>query len=218
MQVPRAGQSGSEHGHGRGDHECEGSRPRGQRAGTHLRGQHPVITRAKKSIATFKLREGMPIGCMVTLRKERMFEFLDRFINAALPRIRDFKGSPTKSFDGRGKLLSRIKEQVHLSGDRDRQGRLDPRYGYCIVTTARPMKKYGRCSVISVCRQKVAGWRQNGKKIIDREAKQAPKFKVRAYHRCPLLRQITGISEEVRHVPQFCFRRTGRSGERSRAS
>ena len=77
-----------------------------------ITGQHPVITRAKKSIATFKLREGMPIGCMVTLRKERMFEFLDRFINAALPRIRDFKGSPTKSFDGRGNYSLGIKEHI----------------------------------------------------------------------------------------------------------
>ena len=79
---------------------------------TLISGQHPVITRAKKSIATFKLREGMPIGCMVTLRKERMYEFLDRFISAALPRIRDFKGIPTKSFDGRGNYSLGIKEQV----------------------------------------------------------------------------------------------------------
>jgi len=71
-----------------------------------------VITKAKKSIATFKLREGMPIGCMVTLRKERMFEFLDRFISAALPRIRDFKGIPSKSFDGRGNYSIGIKEQI----------------------------------------------------------------------------------------------------------
>jgi large subunit ribosomal protein L5 len=77
-----------------------------------ITGQHPVVTRAKKSIATFKLREGMPIGCMVTLRKERMFEFLDRFISAALPRIRDFKGIPSKSFDGRGNYSIGIKEQI----------------------------------------------------------------------------------------------------------
>jgi large subunit ribosomal protein L5 len=77
-----------------------------------ISGQHPVITRAKKSIATFKLREGMPIGCMVTLRKQRMFEFLDRFISAALPRIRDFKGIPSKSFDGRGNYSIGIKEQI----------------------------------------------------------------------------------------------------------
>jgi large subunit ribosomal protein L5 len=77
-----------------------------------ITGQRPVVTKAKKSIATFKLREGMPIGCMVTLRKERMYEFLDRFISAALPRIRDFKGIPTKSFDGRGNYSLGIKEQV----------------------------------------------------------------------------------------------------------
>jgi large subunit ribosomal protein L5 len=77
-----------------------------------ITGQRPVITKAKKSIATFKLREGMPIGCMVTLRRERMYEFLDRFISAALPRIRDFKGVPSKSFDGRGNYSLGIKEQV----------------------------------------------------------------------------------------------------------
>ncbi|MFA5073866.1 MAG: 50S ribosomal protein L5 [Nitrospirota bacterium] len=77
-----------------------------------ITGQRPVITRAKKSIATFKLREGMPIGCMVTLRRERMYEFLDRFISAALPRIRDFKGVSSKSFDGRGNYTVGIREQV----------------------------------------------------------------------------------------------------------
>ena len=77
-----------------------------------ITGQRPIITRAKKSIATYKLREGMPIGTTVTLRRERMFEFLDRFISAALPRIRDFKGIPTKSFDGRGNYSLGIKEQV----------------------------------------------------------------------------------------------------------
>jgi large subunit ribosomal protein L5 len=77
-----------------------------------ITGQRPVITKAKKSIAAFKLREGMPIGCSVTLRREHMFEFLDRFISAALPRIRDFKGIPTKSFDGRGNYTLGIKEQI----------------------------------------------------------------------------------------------------------
>jgi large subunit ribosomal protein L5 len=77
-----------------------------------ISGQRPVITRARKSIATFKLREGMPIGCMVTLRRERMYEFLDRFISAALPRIRDFKGVSSKSFDGRGNYTVGIREQV----------------------------------------------------------------------------------------------------------
>jgi len=69
---------------------------------TQITGQKPVVTRAKKSIANFKLREGMPIGCRVTLRGARMYEFFDRLVNIALPRIRDFRGVPTKSFDGRG--------------------------------------------------------------------------------------------------------------------
>jgi len=77
-----------------------------------ITGQRPVVTRARKSIATCKLREGMPIGCTVTLRRERMYEFLDRFISAALPRIRDFKGISSKSFDGRGNYSIGIKEQI----------------------------------------------------------------------------------------------------------
>lgn len=77
-----------------------------------ITGQRPVITKAKKSIATFKLREGMPIGCMVTLRGEIMYEFLDRLISFALPRIRDFKGVSGKSFDGRGNYTLGVKEQL----------------------------------------------------------------------------------------------------------
>jgi len=77
-----------------------------------ITGQHPVITKAKKSIANFKLREGMPIGAMVTLRGDRMWEFLDRALNAALPRIRDFQGVSPNSFDGRGNYSLGIREQV----------------------------------------------------------------------------------------------------------
>ena len=77
-----------------------------------IAGQKPVIIRAKKSIAAFKLRKGMPIGCKVTLRGDKMYEFLDKFISLALPRIRDFKGVSSKSFDGRGNYAFGIKEQV----------------------------------------------------------------------------------------------------------
>lgn len=77
-----------------------------------ITGQRPVITKAKKSIAGFKLREGMPIGCKVTLRGERMYEFLDRFISFALPRIRDFKGVSGKGFDGKGNYTLGVKEQL----------------------------------------------------------------------------------------------------------
>ncbi|HEY1299602.1 MAG TPA: 50S ribosomal protein L5 [Stellaceae bacterium] len=79
---------------------------------TAITGQHPVITRAKRSIATFKLREGMPIGCKVTLRRQRMYEFLDRLITVALPRVRDFRGVSGKSFDGRGNFALGLKEQI----------------------------------------------------------------------------------------------------------
>jgi large subunit ribosomal protein L5 len=79
---------------------------------TLITGQKPIVTRAKKSIATFKLRENMPIGCKVTLRRQRMFEFLDRLVNIALPRVRDFRGVSGKSFDGRGNYALGLKEQL----------------------------------------------------------------------------------------------------------
>jgi large subunit ribosomal protein L5 len=77
-----------------------------------ITGQKAVVTKAKKSIASFKLRQGMPIGCMVTLRQEKMFEFLDRLMNISLPRVRDFKGVSAKGFDGRGNYSLGIKEQL----------------------------------------------------------------------------------------------------------
>jgi large subunit ribosomal protein L5 len=77
-----------------------------------IAGQKPVITRAKKSIANFKIRKGMPIGCMVTLRGERMYEFLDRLANIVLPRLRDFRGLPPNSFDGRGNYTLGLKDQL----------------------------------------------------------------------------------------------------------
>jgi len=77
-----------------------------------IAGQKPVITKAKKSIAQFKLREGMPIGCKVTLRRDRMYEFLDRLVTIALPRVRDFRGLNPRSFDGRGNYALGLKEQI----------------------------------------------------------------------------------------------------------
>lgn len=104
---------------------------------TAITGQHPVITKAKRSIATFKLRQGMPIGCKVTLRRDRMYEFLDRLITVALPRVRDFRGIPGRSFDGRGNFALGLKEQlVFPEIDYDR---VDATRGMdvVIVTTAR---------------------------------------------------------------------------------
>ena len=79
---------------------------------TAIAGQKPVITKARKSIAAFKLRENMPIGCAVTLRGDRMYEFLDRLVNVALPRVRDFRGVSSKSFDGRGNYTLGLKDQL----------------------------------------------------------------------------------------------------------
>ena len=104
---------------------------------TAITGQHPVVTKAKRSIATFKLRQGMPIGCKVTLRRERMYEFLDRLITVALPRVRDFRGISGRSFDGRGNFALGLKEQlVFPEIDYDR---VDATRGMdvVIVTTAR---------------------------------------------------------------------------------
>jgi large subunit ribosomal protein L5 len=77
-----------------------------------ITGQKPVMTRARKSVASFKIRDGFPIGCKVTLRRERMYEFLDRLINIAIPRVRDFRGLNAKSFDGRGNYNLGVREQI----------------------------------------------------------------------------------------------------------
>jgi large subunit ribosomal protein L5 len=104
---------------------------------TLITGQKPIMTRAKKSIATFKLRQGMPIGCAVTLRRQRMYEFLDRFINVAVPRIRDFRGFSTKAFDGRGCYTLGIKEQIIFPEiDYDKVDKVRG-LGITIVTSAR---------------------------------------------------------------------------------
>lgn len=79
---------------------------------TAIAGQRPVVNRARKAISNFGLREGMPVGVSVTLRRQRMYEFLDRFVNIAVPRVRDFRGLPTRSFDGRGNYTVGVKEQV----------------------------------------------------------------------------------------------------------
>lgn len=102
-----------------------------------ITGQRPAITKARKSIAQFKLRKGMPIGCMVTLRKDRMYEFLNRLINIALPRVRDFRGVSGKSFDGRGNYALGIREQITFPEiDYDKIDKVKG-MNIIIVTTAR---------------------------------------------------------------------------------
>ena len=128
-----------------------------------IAGQKPVITKAKKSIAQFKLREGMPIGCKVTLRRERMYEFLDRLITIALPRVRDFRGLNPKSFDGRGNYACGLKEQLvfpEISYDK-----IDKVRGMDIIVTPpqRPTMKRASCFACSVSRsrRKKSSWLRN---------------------------------------------------------
>ncbi len=100
-------------------------------------GQKPVVTKAKKSISQFKLREGQSIGCMVTLRGDRMFEFLDRLVNVALPRVRDFRGVSSKSFDGRGNYTLGIKDQLIFPEIDYSKVEKTKGMNICITTTAR---------------------------------------------------------------------------------
>jgi large subunit ribosomal protein L5 len=104
---------------------------------TQIAGQKPMVTKARKSIAAFKLREGMAIGCMVTLRGDRMYEFLDRLVNVSLPRVRDFRGVSPKAFDGRGNYTLGLKEQL-IFPEID-YSKVDKTKGMniCITTTAR---------------------------------------------------------------------------------
>jgi large subunit ribosomal protein L5 len=102
-----------------------------------ITGQRPVITRAKNSIASFKLRKGMSIGCSVTLRGERMYEFLDRLVNTALPRVRDFRGLSTKSFDGRGNYTLGLRDQlIFPEVDYAKVSKIKG-MNICVVTTAK---------------------------------------------------------------------------------
>lgn len=110
-----------------------------------IAGQKPVITQAKKSVANFKVREGMNVGAKVTLRGNRMYDFLDKFISIALPRVRDFRGISSKSFDGRGNYAVGVKEQLifpEIEFDKVEKVR---GFDICIVTTAKPMRKHANC-------------------------------------------------------------------------
>jgi len=102
-----------------------------------IAGQKPVVTKAKKSIAAFKLREGMSIGCMVTLRGDRMYEFLDRLMNVALPRVRDFRGVSTKSFDGRGNYTLGVRDQLIFPEIDYSKVEKTKGMNICITTTAK---------------------------------------------------------------------------------
>ena len=118
-----------------------------------IAGQRPVITRARKSIATYKLRDGMPIGAKVTLRGDRMYEFVDRLVTIALPRVKDFRGLNPKSFDGRGNFAHGPEGAHRVPGDRLRPGRRDLGHGRDRVHDGRqPTTRRARCCAASISR------------------------------------------------------------------
>ncbi len=112
MQAPQPAQDHAQHGRGRGQAGLQDARRRAQEQLATIAGQKPNIRRARKSVAAFKLREGMPVGLTVTLRGVRAYEFLDRLVSIAIPRIRDFRGLNPRSFDGRGNYSMGVREQV----------------------------------------------------------------------------------------------------------
>ena len=129
-----------------------------------ISGQKPVVTRAKKAIANFKLREGMPIGAMVTLRGDRMYEFFDRLVNVTLPRVRDFKGVPDRAFDGRGNYSLGLREQVifpEINLDRWTRSRASR---WSSARRRAPTRRGKRCSRRSACpsgpERKTRSWRR----------------------------------------------------------
>ena len=170
LQEPDAGAAAREDRH---QHGGRRRRQRTRRSSTNataeltkLSGQKPAICRARRSVANFKLREGMPIGCKVTLRRQRMYEFLDRLINIALPRVRDFRGVSPKSFDGRGNYALRREGADHLPGDQLRRRRGDAGHGHHhLHDGARPTRRPRRFSPASTCRSgsdgaRLATWRR----------------------------------------------------------
>lgn len=150
---------------------------------TTITGQKPAVTKARKSIAQFKLREGQPIGAHVTLRGDRMWEFLDRLLSLALPRIRDFRGLSPKQFDGRGNYTFGPHRAGHVPRDRPGQDRPYPGYGHHRGDHG-DQRRRGPCPASSPRLPVQGGVSEMAKKALIAKAARKPKFGVRAYTRC----------------------------------
>ena len=205
----------AQHGPRRGDPERQGASTRRSTELTAITGQKPVVTKAKKAIANFKLREGMPIGCMVTLRGERMYEFLDRLVNVALPRVRDFKGVSDRAFDGRGNYSLGVREQIIFPEiDLDK---VDKVRGLTVsICHDREDRRRGQGAAAgarhAVPRLGGRSWRRPVLRI---KAQRPPKFKVRGYNRCPLCGRPRAFFRRFQHVPALPAR-PGAQGADSR--
>ena len=173
-----------------------------------ISGQKPVVTKAKKSIANFKLREGMNIGCKVTLRGDRMYEFTDRLVNIALPRVRDFRGVKANSFDGRGNYTMGIKEQLIFP--EIEYDKVDKIRGMDIVfvTTAKTDEEAREL----VCHSLNKGGTKMAKKSMKVKQQRAPKFSTRAYTRCRVCGRPHSVLKKY-GICRICFRELAYKGQ-----
>ena len=183
-----------------------------------ITGQKPVVTRAKKAIANFKLREGIPIGAMVTLRSERMWEFLDRLVTLALPRTRDFKGVSRKAFDGKGNYTLGLKEQIIFPEiDYDKIDAIKGLNISFVTTARRPTKRGARSCSSSACRsarperarREEDQWRVL---LSSRNSIAAPKFAVRHRNRCKVCGRARGYYRKF-ELCRICLRLLALRGE-----
>ena len=175
---------------------------------TAITGQKPVVTRAKKAIANFKLREGVPIGCMVTLRRERMYEFFDRLIHVALPRVRDFKGISDRSFDGRGNYSLGLREQIifpEIHADKVEKTR-----GMTITITTTAKTDPGRQSVAQIYGDAVRELDQGGiplaKTCLRIKAETTEQIQSARIQSVPAVRPGAGVLPALPYVPALFAR------------
>ena len=177
---------------------------------TAITGQKPAVTKARKSIAQFKLREGMPIGTHVTLRGDRMWEFLDRLLSLALPRIRDFRGLSPKQFDGKGNYTFGLTEQVMFHEiDQDKVDR-QPRHGHHRSSPLRPTtSRDGRFSSSSASRSRRTDMAKTSLKV---KAARKPKFAVRGYTRCQRCGRPKSVYRKF-GLCRICLREMAHRGE-----
>lgn len=184
---------------------------------TKIAGQKPVSTKARKSIAGFKIRDGYPIGCMVTLRGPRMFEFLDRLITIALPRVRDFRGIAAKGFDGRGNYNLGVKEQIIFP--EIEYDKIDALRGMniSITTTAKTDEEAVLSSVRSSSRSRIEGDMAK-LALINREAKRAMLVEKYASKRAALVAKVkdTSLSEEERMAARLALQQLPRNANPTR--
>ena len=178
-----------------------------------ITGQRPVITRAKRSVAAFKLREGMQIGCMVTLRGDRMYLFLDKLINVALPRLRDFQGVSPEAFDGRGNYTLGLREQlVFPEIDYDKVDKVRG-MEVSIVTTARTDEEGRRLlKLMGMPFKKKRGTSGMAKISMIVKSQRKPKFKVQQHNRCQLCGRPRAYIRKF-GLCRICFRERALRGE-----